>query len=44
MYYGQKISEMVTDEQLIKMFGSTEEVIRQLTNFFAYGISQYPEQ
>lgn len=44
MYYGQKISEMVTDEHLIKMYGSTEEVIRQLTNFFAYGISQYPDK
>jgi len=43
MYYGQKITEMVTDEGLVRMMGSTEEVIRQLTSFFAYGISVYPE-
>ena len=41
IYYGQKITEMVTDENLIRVCGSTEEVIKELTIFFAYGISEH---
>lgn len=41
LYYSQKITEMVSDEKLIQLCGSPEETIKELVNFFIYGVSNH---
>lgn len=38
-YFSQKMGEMLTDEKLLCLYGDPQELIRELTNFFSYGIS-----
>jgi AcrR family transcriptional regulator len=38
-YYSHKITEMLTDKGLLKLYDSPEEAIRELITFFAYGVS-----
>ena len=38
LYITKKIGELVTDENLLKMYGSPQELIRELTYFFVYGL------
>ena len=38
MYFLNHIIDMVTEEQLIAMYDSTESLINELTHFFFYGI------
>ena len=35
----QKISEMVTDEKVLQLYKSPQDLLAELTNFVAYGIS-----
>lgn len=41
LYYTEKMTEMITDEKLIKICGSPDEAIKELISFFAYGISKH---
>jgi AcrR family transcriptional regulator len=43
LYYSRKIGEMVTDENLIRLYGSPQHLIRELTTFFVYGVSSRNE-
>lgn len=38
-YFAQKIGEILTDENLLKLYDTPQALILELTNFFAYGIS-----
>jgi AcrR family transcriptional regulator len=38
-YLSQKLSSMVTDEHLLSMYDTPQELIIEFTNFFTYGIS-----
>jgi AcrR family transcriptional regulator len=38
LYFTKKIGEMITDESLIRQYGSPQELIFELTSFFVYGI------
>lgn len=40
LYFSKKIGEMVTDENLIRLYGSPQNLIRELTIFFVYGVTQ----
>ena len=40
LYFSKKMGEMVTDETLISRYGSPAELIRELTNFFVYGVAE----
>ena len=35
-----KVQELMKDPELLKIYGSTQEVILELTKFIAYGISK----
>lgn len=39
LYIGEKMSDMVADEKLVAMYASPQEMIGEVMNFFAYGIS-----
>jgi AcrR family transcriptional regulator len=43
-YLSQKFSEMVFDEKLRSLYGSPQELIMEMTRFFAYGVSPYNEE
>lgn len=38
-YVSQKMGELVTDESLLKMYSSPQELVLELTNLMAFGIS-----
>ena len=38
-YFSQKMGELLVDENLLKLYRTPQELILELTNFFAYGIS-----
>jgi AcrR family transcriptional regulator len=38
-YFSQKMGELLVDENLMKLYHSPQELVIELTNFFAYGIS-----
>ena len=38
-YFSQKMGELLIDENLVKLYHTPQELILELTNFFAYGIS-----
>jgi AcrR family transcriptional regulator len=38
-YFSQKMGELLIDENLLKLYHTPQELILELTNFFAYGIS-----
>ncbi|MEX1241827.1 MAG: TetR/AcrR family transcriptional regulator [Cyclobacteriaceae bacterium] len=38
-YISQKMGELVTDETLLKMYSSPQELVLELTNLMAFGIS-----
>lgn len=38
LYFTKKIGEMITDESLIQLYGSPQELLLELTSFFVYGI------
>jgi len=38
-YISQKMGELVTDENLLKLYNSPQELVLELTNLMAYGIS-----
>jgi AcrR family transcriptional regulator len=38
LYFSKKIGEMITDESLIRQYGSPQELIHEFTSFFIYGI------
>ena len=38
-YFSQKMGELVVDENLMKLYSTPQELLLELTNFFAYGIS-----
>lgn len=38
-YFAQNVGEILTDENLLKLYDTPQELILELTNFFAYGIS-----
>ena len=40
-YISQKVSEMLNDEHLGKLYNSPQDLVMELTNFFAYGISPH---
>jgi AcrR family transcriptional regulator len=40
LYFSRKIGEMVTDENLIRLYGSPQNLIRELTHFFVYGVTE----
>lgn len=40
-YFSQKAGEMLNDEQLNKLYNSPQELLIELGNFFAYGISPH---
>ncbi|HYX05940.1 MAG TPA: TetR/AcrR family transcriptional regulator [Bacteroidales bacterium] len=39
LFLSQRIMDMLTDENLLKLYKNQQEVIMELTNFFVYGIS-----
>lgn len=43
-YLSQKFSEMVFDEKLRALYSSPQELIMEMTRFFAYGISPYNKE
>jgi AcrR family transcriptional regulator len=38
-FLSQKLNEMVTDKNLLKLYGSPQELIMEMTNMITYGIS-----
>ena len=38
-YFSQKVGDMLTDEKLLSLYPTAQELIKEVTNFFAYGIS-----
>jgi len=40
-YISQRISPMVTDENLLKLYDNPQDLIMEFTNFFTYGISPH---
>jgi len=38
-YFIQKSTHLITDEELLKLFNSPQDLIMELTNLFVYGIS-----
>jgi len=40
-YISQKAGEMLNDEQLSQMYDTPQELLIEITNFFAYGISPH---
>lgn len=43
-YYTEQISKMAADESVMALYGSPENLIRELVKFFFYGISPIPSQ
>lgn len=41
LYLSQKMGEMITDEHLLKLYGNPQDVIKELVNFFIYGITPH---
>ncbi len=42
-YVSQKMSELVVDENLLKLYSTPQELLMEFSNFFAYGISPRDE-
>jgi AcrR family transcriptional regulator len=40
-YLSQKVGEMLNDPRLAQMYDSPQELVNEITNFFAYGISPH---
>ena len=40
-YISQRISPMVNDENLLKLYDNPQDLIIEFTNFFTYGISPH---
>lgn len=38
-YFSQKVGDMLTDQKLLGLYPTAQDLIREVTNFFAYGIS-----
>jgi hypothetical protein len=38
-FFSQKMGELIVDENLMKLYRTPQELLSELTNFFAYGIS-----
>jgi AcrR family transcriptional regulator len=38
-FLSQKMMEIITDENLLKLFASPQDMVKELANFFAYGMS-----
>lgn len=38
-YFSQKMGELLVDENLVKLYRTPQQLLLELTNFFAYGIS-----
>ena len=43
MSISQKLSELVNDTQLLKLYNSPQELIMATTNFFIYGLIPHKE-
>jgi AcrR family transcriptional regulator len=41
LYLAQHITPLMTDENLLKLYGSPQELIMEIANFFTYGISPH---
>lgn len=41
LYLSQNISPMMTDENLLRLYGSPQDLIMEFANFFTYGISPH---
>ncbi|MFO7576023.1 MAG: TetR/AcrR family transcriptional regulator [Bacteroidales bacterium] len=41
LYLSQNITPMMTDENLLKLYGSPQDLIMEFANFFTYGISPH---
>ena len=41
LYLAQYITPMMTDENLLKLYGSPQDLIMEVANFFTYGISPH---
>lgn len=41
LYISNKITEMMTDEKLLKLYNTPQELIIELSNFFVYGVSPH---
>lgn len=39
LYFSQKAGEMLSDEQLLKLYKRPQELVNEFSNFFAFGIS-----
>lgn len=39
IYFSQKMTELITDEKLLAMYNSPQDLVMELTNFVSYGIS-----
>lgn len=38
-YFSQKVGELITDEKLLALYPSPQDLVMELTNFISYGIS-----
>lgn len=39
IYFSQKMTELITDEKLLSLYNSPQDLVMELTNFVSYGIS-----
>ena len=39
----ENITSLASNEQLIQMYGSSKELVKELTTFFFYGIVSHPK-
>ena len=39
IYFSQKMTEVITDEKLLSLYNSPQDLVMELTNFVSYGIS-----
>jgi AcrR family transcriptional regulator len=40
-YFSQRLAEVLTDEKLMKLYDTPQDLVMELTNFFTYGISPH---